>query len=116
MMRTRDEMRMTIDAYRTLYNSSVTFGIKKQLKAEEGLPDLVASAEQLEAEKAAQEHELQELRSKVSITYRTQDISLSHRTRPYFLHVLTSFLPPTSLTLTTKAGAGRETRDRAQVC
>ena len=67
MMRTRDEMRMTIDAYQTLYNSSVTFGIKKQLKAEEGLPDLVSEVEKLEADKAAQEHELQELRSKLEL-------------------------------------------------
>jgi len=67
LMRTRDEMRMTIDAYRTLYNSSVTFGIKKQLKAEEGLPDLVAAVDKLGDEKAAQEHELQELRSKLEL-------------------------------------------------
>jgi dynein light intermediate chain, axonemal len=67
MMRVRDEMRMTIDAYRTLYNSSVTFGIKKQLKAEHGLPDLVAKVDKDEAEKAAMEHELQELKSKLEL-------------------------------------------------
>lgn len=67
MLRTRDEMRMTIDAYRTLYNSSVTFGIKKQLKAEEGLPDLEAEVVKMEGEKAAQEHELKELKSKLEL-------------------------------------------------
>lgn len=40
MMRVRDEIRMTIDAYKTLFGNSVTFGIKKQLKAEQGIPEL----------------------------------------------------------------------------
>ena len=32
MMRTRDELRMTIDAYKTLFASAGAFGIKKQLQ------------------------------------------------------------------------------------
>jgi len=64
LMRTRDEVRMSIDAYKTLYTSSVTFGIKKQLKAEEGIPNLEESTVALEKEKADLELELQELRSK----------------------------------------------------
>jgi len=64
LMRTRDEIRMSIDAYKTLYQSSVTFGIKKQLRAEVGLPELEEKAAQMETEKANLELELQELRSK----------------------------------------------------
>ena len=64
LMRTRDEIRMSIDAYKTLYQSSVTFGIKKQLRAEVGLPELEEKAAQMEMEKANLELELQELRSK----------------------------------------------------
>jgi dynein light intermediate chain len=30
-MRVRDELKMTIAAYQTLYQSSVTFGIRKQV-------------------------------------------------------------------------------------
>ena len=52
------------DAYKTLYTSSVTFGIKKQLKAEQGIPALEEAASALEDEKASLELELQELRSK----------------------------------------------------
>ena len=63
-MRTRDEVRMTVDAYKTLYTSSVTFGIKKQLQAEQGIPALEEEVNALEAEKANLELELQELRSK----------------------------------------------------
>lgn len=39
-LRVRDEIRMTIDAYKTLYDSSVTFGIKKQLQAEQGMAEM----------------------------------------------------------------------------
>lgn len=67
LLRTRDEIRMTIDAYKTLYSSSVTFGIKKQLKAENGIPALEEEANQLEAEKIQLELEVQELRSKLDI-------------------------------------------------
>lgn len=67
LMRTRDELRMTIDAYKTLYASSVTFGIKKQLRAEQGIPELQESADAIEAEKAKLELEVQELRSKLEI-------------------------------------------------
>lgn len=67
LMRTRDEFRMTIDAYKTLFASSVTFGIKKQLRAEQGIPELEDQASELEKEKAALELEVYELRSKLDI-------------------------------------------------
>ena len=55
LLRIRDEIRMTMDAYRTLYESSITFGVRKQLQAEEGLPELEATlAELLEKKKAAE--------------------------------------------------------------
>lgn len=41
-LRVRDEIRMTIDAYKTLYDSSVTFGVKKQLQAEQGMVEMEA--------------------------------------------------------------------------
>lgn len=67
LMRTRDEIHMTIDAYKTLFSSSVTFGIKKQLRAEQGLPELEQQAKELEEEKARLELEAYELRSKLEI-------------------------------------------------
>lgn len=39
-LRVRDEIRMTIDAYKTLYDSSITFGVNKQLQTEEGMSTL----------------------------------------------------------------------------
>merc|ERR1711970_895147 len=40
LLRVRDEIRMTIDAYKTLYESSVTFGVRKQLQAEQGMSEM----------------------------------------------------------------------------
>jgi dynein light intermediate chain len=67
LMRTRDEIRMTIDAYKTLFGSSVTFGIKKQLRAEQGIPELENQVSDLEAQKSQLELEVYELRSKLEI-------------------------------------------------
>ena len=43
LLRVRDEIRMTIDAYKTLYDSSVIFGMRKQLQADEGMGSLEES-------------------------------------------------------------------------
>mmetsp|Transcript_16243 Transcript_16243/g.24467 ORF Transcript_16243/g.24467 Transcript_16243/m.24467 type:complete len:245 (+) Transcript_16243:73-807(+) len=67
LMRTRDEVKMTIDAYKTLYGSSVTFGIKKQIRAEQGIPALEEQASELQKTNSELELEVQELRSKLEI-------------------------------------------------
>ncbi|CAD8116480.1 unnamed protein product [Paramecium sonneborni] len=51
LMRVRDELKMTIAAYQTLYNSSVTFGMRKQLQAEMGKSELEEKIVQLEQRK-----------------------------------------------------------------
>lgn len=40
LVRVRDEINMTIAAYQTLYESSVAFGMRKALQAEQGKTDL----------------------------------------------------------------------------
>lgn len=40
LLQVRDEIRMTIAAYQTLYKSSVGFGMRKALQAEEGKTDM----------------------------------------------------------------------------
>merc|ERR1719261_2372338 len=49
-LRVRDEIRMTIDAYKTLYASSVTFGVRKQLQAEQGMSEMEETISKLEGE------------------------------------------------------------------
>lgn len=64
-MRVRDEIKMTIAAYQTLYQSSVTFAMRKQLQAEHGKADLEKTIEQLESKKTKLENKVQELKSKI---------------------------------------------------
>lgn len=40
LLRVRDEIRMTIAAYQTLYESSVAFGMRKALQSEQGKSDM----------------------------------------------------------------------------
>ena len=51
-MRVRDEHKMTMAAYQTLYQSSVSFGRRKLLEAEEGMDDLEETVKELEKERA----------------------------------------------------------------
>lgn len=59
--RVRDEIRMTIAAYQTLYESSIAFGMRKALMAEQGKVDLQQRIEQLEAENRSLEHQVHAL-------------------------------------------------------
>ncbi len=67
LLRTRDEARMTVDAYKTLYESSIVFGIRKQLQAEQGMQSMEEEVKQLEEECKQRENQVLELRNKVEI-------------------------------------------------
>ena len=51
LLRVRDEIKMTIASYQTLYESAVLFGIRKQLQAEAGKEELKKKLEELEKKK-----------------------------------------------------------------
>lgn len=65
LLRIRDEIKMTIAAYQTLYLSSVTFAMRKQLQAEYGKADLDRRIEEYEQRKLQQEAKIIELKSKI---------------------------------------------------
>ena len=65
LLRIRDEIRMTIAAYQTLYQSSVTFAMRKQLQAEHGKADLEKRIEQFESKKKNQTNKIVQLKSKL---------------------------------------------------
>lgn len=67
LLRVRDEIRLTTDAYKTLYDSSITFGIRKQLQAEDGMGDLYERIEQLQRDKQENESKVMELTSKLEL-------------------------------------------------
>ena len=51
LLRVRDEIRMTIAAYQTLYESSVAFGMRKSLMSEQGKADMEEEINGLKKEK-----------------------------------------------------------------
>lgn len=64
LLRVRDEIRMTIAAYQTLYESSVAFGMRKALQAEQGKAEMEKRIEDLENEKRDFERQVNELKAK----------------------------------------------------
>jgi len=64
LLRCRDEIRMTIAAYQTLYESSVAFGMRKALQAEQGKAEMEQKIKQLEADKKDLERQIQDLKAK----------------------------------------------------
>ena len=50
-MRVRDELYMTISAYETLYESSLTFSMRKQLQSEQGAPELQSTISEFDEKK-----------------------------------------------------------------
>ncbi|PNF31130.1 33 kDa inner dynein arm light chain, axonemal, partial [Cryptotermes secundus] len=64
LLRIRDEIRMTISAYQILYESSIAFGIRKALMAEQGKADLENTVTKLQSEKSDLDKQVMELRSR----------------------------------------------------
>jgi dynein light intermediate chain len=64
LLRVRDEIKMTIAAYQTLYQSSVTFGTRKHLQAEHGKSETEQQIAELEEQKKALEARVVELKNK----------------------------------------------------
>merc|ERR1711865_739970 len=61
VLRVRDEVRMTIAAYQTLYESSIAFGMRKALMAEQRKAEMETLIKTLEGEKKDLERQVQEL-------------------------------------------------------
>jgi len=62
LLRVRDELRMTLHAFQTLYESSIAFGIRKALQAEQGKTDMETKISRLEEDKAGLEKEVSDLK------------------------------------------------------
>ncbi|CAF1412080.1 unnamed protein product [Adineta steineri] len=63
LLRVRDELQMTLRAYQTLYESSVAFGMRKALMAEQGKSDLERKLVQLEEDKRDLERQVKETKA-----------------------------------------------------
>merc|ERR1711918_97546 len=68
LLRVRDEIRMTIAAYQTLYESSIAFGMRKALMAEQRKAEMEAKIKHLESDKKDLERQVQELINRCDAT------------------------------------------------
>merc|ERR1712224_800477 len=73
LMRVRDEMKLTISAYNTLYESSVAFSTRKAIQAQDGIGDMEKKLGELEAECRALEEESVQLSQKLETTKRREN-------------------------------------------
>ncbi|XP_065157667.1 putative inner dynein arm light chain, axonemal [Atheta coriaria] len=64
LLRIRDEMRMTIEAFQALYCSSIAFGMRKALQSEQGKTDLQKDVDELKEERTDLERQLADLRQR----------------------------------------------------
>mmetsp|Transcript_7022 Transcript_7022/g.24979 ORF Transcript_7022/g.24979 Transcript_7022/m.24979 type:complete len:237 (-) Transcript_7022:156-866(-) len=65
LLRVRDEIRMTIAAYQTLYESSIAFGMRKALMAEQKKAEMEATIKRLQAERSDMERQVEMLTQKI---------------------------------------------------
>jgi dynein light intermediate chain len=65
LLRIRDELRMTVAAYQTLYESSIAYGMRKALHSEHSRSELEAAIRQLEGEVAELTGQVDATRQKV---------------------------------------------------
>eukprot|EP00755_Sulcionema_specki_P006217 Sspe_Gene.34855::Locus_16925_Transcript_1_1_Confidence_1.000_Length_1352::g.34855::m.34855/K10410/DNALI; dynein light intermediate chain, axonemal len=65
LLRVRDELRMTTEAYRTLYEASVGFGKKKAIEAEKGKKGMLDKIELLSSTKEGLAKEVKRLEAKL---------------------------------------------------
>jgi len=64
LLRVRDEIRMAIASYQTLYESSIAFGMRKALQSEQSKVEMQARTRQLESEKRELDRQVGETRLK----------------------------------------------------
>lgn len=70
LLRVRDEARMTLHAYMTLYESSTALGFKKSNNVEAGKEDMVRKIDNLVERNNKLKHEINNLRFKIQMTER----------------------------------------------
>lgn len=100
LLRVRDEARMTISAYQTLYESSIAFGMRKALEAEQGKSDMETKITQLEDDKKELERQVQELKAKIEFVEKRENERRGHEEKKHAEEV--AFLKRTNVQLKTQ--------------
>jgi dynein light intermediate chain len=72
LLRVRDEIRMTIACYQTLYESSIAFGMRKALQSEQAKTDMQTKIKALESEVRDLDKSVAEMKEKCEETERKE--------------------------------------------
>ena len=73
LLRVRDEINMTLQAYQTIYESSIGFGCRKALYAKKGEVETAELIENLNIELGQLENESKDLKSKIDAIQRKEE-------------------------------------------
>ena len=73
LVRVRDEIKMTIQAYQTLYESSIAYGMRKALMAEQGKNEMSSNIKQLEDTCNEHAEEIQRLNKEIEETVKRDE-------------------------------------------
>merc|ERR1711998_323963 len=73
LLRVRDEMKLTISAYQTLYDSSVAFSTRKAIQAQDGISDMQKKLQDLQAECKSFEEQSVQLSQELESTKRREN-------------------------------------------
>ena len=65
-MRVRDEIKMTIQAYQTLYESSIAYGMRKALQSEQSKAEMLIKISSIEEECGGLEEIVDDLKKKIN--------------------------------------------------
>ena len=74
-MRVRDEIKMTIQAYQTLYESSIAYGMRKALQAEQSKAEMLIKIQNIEDECQQLEDECENLKRRITRLLKEDEIN-----------------------------------------
>ena len=66
LVRVRDEIKMTIQAYQTLYESSIAYGMRKALQAEQSKAEMLIKIQNVEEDIQQLEDECEQLKRRIN--------------------------------------------------
>lgn len=66
LVRVRDEIKMTIQAYQTLYESSIAYGMRKALQAEQSKAEMLITIQNIEEECGMLDEKCEELKRRIN--------------------------------------------------
>lgn len=75
----RDQINLTIDSYRNLYESSIAFGIRKAVNADKHKSEMKSKIEGLKLECNNLERDVNSLKNKIDLAKRAQEESRKQR-------------------------------------